>query len=169
MTNYAEILNSLYPNVKFSCMGAATSYENISWVSGEEIPSQEALDAGVLGVAKEKLKQRVNVYRDEWLYDYFTYDGKQWDCDEVSRNNISGLNLISVLNGGNLPPGLTFRDFNNNDWPVDAAYMANMAGALLTFTNTTYIASWTHKAAIDGLGTITAVNSYDITQGWPAK
>lgn len=167
--DYVKILRTNYPNVGFNCIGDASVYANLTWVSGDSIPSQETLDGCRLEICKSIVREKVNEYRKEWLFDYFTYDDKHWDCNKDGRDNISGLNLISVLNGGNLPPGITFRDHDNVNWPATAAYMGGMAGALLTFTNSGYVVSWNHKAAIDALTTIEEVLAYDITTGWPAK
>ena len=141
------------------------SGNTINVLSDEEIDSNSTF----LQEAKDVLKEKVNAYRDTYLFDYFVYDGKQWDCDQISRDNISGANLMSVLNGGVLPP-MEWRDYNNTNHAVTATYMGNMAATLMTFTSGVYTASWQHKTAIDALTTITAVNAYDYQSTlWPSR
>lgn len=95
-------------------------------------------------------------------------------CDPVSSENVLGINaLIDKERGGLLPAGTipNPRGFTPKGAtsPVQVTHAefaligAYMAGA----KDQHYVAYAVHKAAISALGTAEAINSYDITTGWP--
>lgn len=117
--------------------------------------------------AQEYLVDQVDAYRNSIMTAYFTFDGTQWDCDADDVRNLMGINILSVLNGGNLPPGTVWRDAYNNNYPATAQFMGGMAASFLTFGVLNYNASWTHKANIRALTDTNAVLAYNYTTGWP--
>lgn len=162
-----EVIGASYPTVSVRSEGIGDVYANIVHVSGDPIPSEAELLTEQLNIVKTLKKNLINDLRDQYLYDRFIYDGKRWDCDDVSRGNINGVLTTGLLNSGALQPGMVWRDYDNNNWSVDFAYMANMSAALATFTNSVYQNSWTHKANVDALTTIQDVITYDYSTNWP--
>ncbi len=79
-----------------------------------------------------------------------------------------GANILSVLNGGNLPPGFQWRDYYNNMNTVTGTNMAMMFAAGATFVSLSYSASWTHKSNIQAMMDPAAVLAYDYQSSlWP--
>ncbi len=118
--------------------------------------------------AAEYMCDLVDAKRAAVVGGFFTYSGTQWACDYESTRNLIGVNILSMLNGGNLPPGVTWRDYYNNNYPnVTPAFMGGMAAAMLTFGTIAYQASWYHKANIRALTSTAAVLAYNFSAGWP--
>jgi hypothetical protein len=110
----------------------------------------------------------VDQFRDSYGGDYFTWNSQQWNCDTVSRQNITGGVALSILGGGNLPSGFTWRDYNNNDTPTTGTQMGELGAQLMKFVTACYIAGWAHKANIRALTDVTSVQSYDyMSTLWP--
>ncbi len=99
---------------------------------------------------------------------YFTFSGTQWNCDYDSTRNLMGINILSILGGGSLPAGLTWRDMYNNSYPASPAFMGGLAEEFFTLAVAAYNASWTHKANIRALTSTAAVLAYDFKDTlWP--
>ena len=131
-----------------------------------------------LQAAKDQKKDWVNQYRLIWMNDYFTFDGKTWDCDDRGVNNIQARILMGILNvimgvpiANALPAGTLFRDCDNVNHEVTFLYMVQMAVTLSTFKSTAYQVSWDMKSAIDAMTTIEEVNAleYDSPTYWPNR
>lgn len=166
---YIQIISELHPTVVCHSSGNGSIYEDIVHDGGDPLPSKATLDSEVLEVIKVKAKAEVNVFRKDYMNDYFTYDFKQWDCDEEAVTNITGTLLIGLVGGNALPPGFVWRDRSNVDHEVDFMYMVNMAVTVMTFKKQVYAISWVHKATLDSFPTVQHVLDYDITYGWPTK
>lgn len=131
-----------------------------------------------LQAAKDQKKGWINEYRLIWMNDYFTFDGKQWDCDDRGVNNIQARLLMGILNilmgatpATALPPGTIFRDRNNNNHEVTFLYMVQMAVILSGFKSAAYQVSWDMKAAIDAMTTLEEVQAYEYDNPayWPSR
>lgn len=122
-----------------------------------------------LNALKAERCAQVNALRDEILTDRFPYAGKRWDCDAVSQMNITGRNAKALNNGGVLPVGSVWKSYDNEVVPADAAFMRQMGDTIDAFRESTYGASWIHKATIASLADAAAVNAYDFSTGWPAR
>ncbi len=132
----------------------------------------DGVNYGAFTDVQSNITGAVDSYRDKILYDKFIWDGRVWDGSTTSRANINGACTIAILNGGNLPPGFIWRDYDNVNWPVTAADMGAMAAACAVFTFTCYQVAWYHKSNIlaftDEGDNILDVISYDYTIGWPS-
>lgn len=118
--------------------------------------------------AQEYMCDLVDGKRATIVAGFFTYSGTQWACDYESTRNLIGVNILSMLNGGNLPPGITWRDYyNNNHDNVTGAFMGGMAASMLTFGTIAYQVSWYHKTNIRALTSTAAVLAYDFSGVWP--
>ncbi len=166
---YIQLIAEHYPAVICHSPGNGSVYEDIVHQGGDSLPSKIELDNLLLSTCKEKAKAEVNVYRKDWMNDYFTYDFLQWDCDDEAVTNITGTLLVGLVGGNALPPGFLWRDKNNVDHEVDFMYMVNMAVTVMTFKKQVYAMSWVHKATIDSLPTLQHLLDYDHTVGWPSR
>lgn len=127
------------------------------------------VDYGYISDAQTRICAAIDAYRDRILYDKFIWNDKRWDCDQISRQNITGACTFVTLNGGLTPPGFVWRDYDNNNWSMSGIDMAQLGGALLAFTFAAYQVAWTHKSnviAITDPNHILDVINYDFTAGW---
>ena len=118
--------------------------------------------------AQDKMHAAVNSYRDGLFGNYFTWNGNPWNCDDVSRQNIIGMIVMAMLNGGQLPPGTLFRDYNNVNHVITGPDIIQMGITMLAFLSGVYQASWVHKANIEQLTDPIATQEYDyMSTLWP--
>jgi len=118
--------------------------------------------------AQELVTNWIDDYRADLCGNYFTFNDHQWDCDQQSINNLTGINVLSLLNGGNLPAGTEWRDHNNNYVVVTGQYMAQMANSYFAFVTLAYKASWTHKSNVLALNDPILVQDYNWQSSlWP--
>lgn len=124
------------------------------------------LDTSLITKRREMM-DKVNELRDVIQYKYFLYDGKRWDARPEARALITGASALALANGGNLPQGFLYRDYDNYNWPMTGADMIQLGAALFQFTGHCYQASWIHKYCIGITTTESELNQYDYTTGWP--
>lgn len=105
-------------------------------------------------------------YKNSIIFGHFPYNAHRWDCDQVARNNLVGVEVF-ILSGGILPLNFVWKDFDKNMVPIAASDIAAMIQTLFVFTGGCYQAYWTHNANINTLTTVTDVDNYDYTIGWP--
>lgn len=118
--------------------------------------------------AIEAMCDNVNGWRDGLFNNYFTWNGNPWNCDSVSRQNIIGVIVMAMLNGGQLPPGFVFRDYNNVNHVITGPDIIAMGVKMLGFLSGVYQASWAHKSQIEAMTDPIAVQEYDYTSTlWP--
>lgn len=177
VSNFNDVLRSATPSyLGISFQGNSDLMEFtfndqlISNSSAEDILTTTLDDYAFtsLDLAKLAKKEEINAMRDKRLYDHFPYAGARWDCNSESRANITGTNTLSVLNGGHLPPGMVWRDFDNNNHLADAMFMAQMGGALMVFSNAVYTHSWILKTQLTALTNATDVDNFNYLDGWPS-
>lgn len=118
--------------------------------------------------AKDLVTGLIDSYRDGMLYNYFTYNDHQWNCDQQSINNLVGINTLGLVNGGSIPAGVQWRDHNNNYVVVDFPYMAGMGNSYFSFLMLVYQANWAHKANVLALNDSVLIQDYDYQSTlWP--
>lgn len=122
-----------------------------------------------INLLKREIKDLVNLERDNRLYSYFPCVGFRWDCNVESRANIIGTICMALMNGGALPPGVVWRDYDNVNHPCDFPYLANLGSSMFIYSQQVYGASWYHKSTIDSLSNPTQILNYDFTGNWPAR
>ncbi len=115
---------------------------------------------------KNSKKESVNKIRKNMMDAGITFRGSSYDTDSESLRNIAYWHL-QVISGINLPAGFAWRDKNNIDHPADEDFIKELSLAATALGTQIYQASWLHKANIDALGTLSEVESYDISVGWP--
>jgi len=111
---------------------------------------------------------KINNFTQFLINDFFTWNNNQWNSDAQSQSNITGVNMLALLNGGNLPPGFQWRDYYNNMNTVTGADMAAMFVAGANFVFAVYNAAWKHKANVAALTDPDAVKNYHFGSNyWP--
>lgn len=151
------------------CMKFGADYwlynvNEISCMTDEQID----IDPTFLAAAKAGKKEEVSNLR-EGKFDHFAWNGHRWNADDKSKTNVTGAVVIAMMNSGNLPPDFTWRCYDNMNHEMTGTDMMTLGASMGTYGTQVYAASWVHKTNIDALTSITAVNAYDITTGWPAQ
>lgn len=122
-----------------------------------------------LADAIEQTCEMINSHRAVLQSSHFPHNGHTWDCDEVSRMNIIGVNTLVVVNGGVLPDDFVWRDSENNNVPMSGPQMVELGVTMFAFLTECYKASWIHKAAVSQLTTVEEVAAYSWdTTLWPS-
>jgi|SRR5271165_886200 len=117
--------------------------------------------------AQEIICSRIQTAAETLLNDFFTWNNTPWNCDQPSRTNIIGACVLAIANGGNLPPGFQWRDYNNNMNTITGTQMILMGQACADFTVAVYSVSWVHKANVMAMTDPAAVMTYNWAIGWP--
>ncbi len=164
--NYLTVVSNLYPNVQCYAIGDPTVYANLVWESGNPIPPQSQLDAGMVTCAQTYVRTLINNYRDQVLNSGYTDpNGITWSSKPVDIQNLTG--IITLISVGVLTGDQIWRDNNNVNHTMTLAQLVALAGGFAEFQTLCYQTSWTHKANIEALTTVAAVLAYDYTTGWP--
>jgi hypothetical protein len=125
------------------------------------------VDTRSIEQVKEVKRQEINAYREVKLDSGLWYLGYNWDTDERSRANITGM-TAGMASGIPLPAGLTWRDSNNNNVPFNQTKLVTLAGYILLYVNQVYGASWAMKSVLENMETLEELDAFDVrTQSWP--
>lgn len=122
-----------------------------------------AANSEALKAAISIKRAEVNALRDTKLNSGFTWNGNNYDSDEISKLNVTAT-LSGVNSGITLPPTFTWRNANNQNIPMTTEEFKTFALSMLYWAQTIYGVSWYHKSNIESL--TTDVNNYNITAGW---
>lgn len=90
----------------------------------------------------------------------------KWNSAPVDIQNLSA--VVTLITAGAITGNVTWHDYDNFDHEMPPTSMIALGAGLAVFGQTCYAVSWTHKANINALTTVTDVNNYDYTTGWPA-
>jgi hypothetical protein len=123
------------------------------------------VDRSTLAQVKADKTEAINFERERRGVLSITFQGIEWDADELSQRNVSAW-MASIAAGVTIPTGFTWRAADNTNHPADAAFV-NGLGAAITLRGTVlYQTSWGKKAEVEALTTVQAVKAYDVTTGW---
>lgn len=114
-------------------------------------------------LARLILSAQVNKLREEKFILPLQYGAHQFDNDDVSRANLTGL-LNLIRDGLPLPTGFTWRSADNQDIPADTIFLKGLAMVMFLYRNKCYQASWAIKAALAASDDPMTI---DIHAGWP--
>ncbi len=102
-----------------------------------------------------------------------TYNDITIDLDDVAKSNLHGklAKIAAAESLGQIVKNMVWRDTLNDThtWATLAAYKGWLDGVVIAASqrNTDlYLAAWVHKAAIDALDNVPAIEAYDIFGGW---
>lgn len=111
-------------------------------------------------------KTEVNTLRNDKLSDGFLHNTNTYSADTDSRASLASY-VANVNAGKGLPAGFTWRTVDNQDISFTTTTVLDLHDAMTDFLDATFVNSWTHKTNIDAEVTVSAVDAYDITTGWP--
>ena len=112
----------------------------------------------ILQAARDAKCAQINAARDAAGNGGMQYGGYNWDSDEKSRVNLTGL-LVSLQAGTPLPDGFTWRTADNIDVALTAAQFVEFGAAMLVHINAQYVKSWQLKALVETAATVANVEA----------
>ena len=118
---------------------------------------QEGFD---LAVASKK--GQVDLERARQAELPLSYRGVLFDADTRAQSNVQGW-MVNISNGLEVPPGFTWRDYNNVDHPADAEFIKGLGAAMVHRGSQLYQRAWELKASIDALSTLEEIESFAIS------
>lgn len=125
--------------------------------------------------AKIKLISKLHKHRDNLFFTNFVYNSNTFEGDaeaiESFKEAIETNNTINIANlqGGSITPfSVDWRDVNGVVVTLGSADFTAINLLLATKKTNLWTAAATKEVAIKALTTLSSVNSYDITTGWPS-
>ena len=132
------------------------------WIAEPNTPDAEF----TLQEVKDQRKVEVNSLRTDKTKTGFVFNTNTFDATVESRAGLAA--YVANVNAGNgLPASFTWRSTANLDIPFTTTTILDLHDTMTDWLDAAFNNSWTHKANIDAESTISAVNAYDITTGWP--
>ena len=122
-------------------------------------------DANLVATAKTEKCNDVNSLRSIKLTGGYTdTNGIVWATDPQS---VTDLNItVGLIAAGAISGNLTWRDDTNINHTLTSQEIVQLAGGMTLTGKQIYAASWSHKANVDVLTSVSSISSYDITTGW---
>lgn len=108
----------------------------------------------------------VNDFRSERLLGGYT-DSNQitWDTTADAIQNLSG--VCTLIACGAVTGTQVWRDAINVNHNMSPTDLVTLAGGIAYYVRQCYVASWTHKAAMQACTDIATLLNYDMTTNWP--
>lgn len=111
-------------------------------------------------------KEEVNTLRNDKLNAGFLHSTKTYSADTDSRASLAAY-VANVNAGKGLPASFTWRAEDNSDNSFTTTTILDLHDSMTDFLDAAYNNAWTHKAGLDAEVTVSAVDAYDISTGWP--
>ncbi len=111
-------------------------------------------------------KAEVNALRNTKLNEGFLHVSDTFSLDTESRASLAAY-VANVNAGKGLPGSFTWRSVANVDVTFTTTTILDLNDSMITFLDAAYNNAWTHKTGLDAEVTVSAVDAYDITTGWP--
>jgi len=111
-------------------------------------------------------KAEVDALRNTKLSGGFLHISNTFSLDTESRASLAAY-VANVNAGKGLPGSFTWRSVANVDVAFTTTTILDLNDSMITFLDAAYNNAWTHKAGLDAEVTVSAVDAYDISTGWP--
>jgi len=111
-------------------------------------------------------KAEVNSLRNDKLSDGFIHVSHTYSADTESRASLAAY-VANVNAGKGLPASFTWRSVANVDVAFSTTSILDLHDSMTDFLDAAFNNAWTHKTGIDAEVTVSAVDAYDISTGWP--
>lgn len=158
--SYIEIISNHYPDIQVSSAGDGSVYENLTLVSGTQIPPKEDLDNFRLGDTRILVWKQVQTRRDIRKQGGVKVGNYWFHSDDASRIQQLGL----VMFGANLPAGIMWKTMSGEFVQMTSTLAQQIFGAIATSDVIVFGVAEQHRANINV--SMDPAN-YDYTVGWP--
>ncbi len=103
-------------------------------------------------------------YRDAITADYIIIDGHHFHSDAGSR--IQQMTLTKMAQSQQIPPGLMWQTKNHGLLELTSEIAAQFESVTIAHDMRLFATAQQHITAVEALGSIEAIESYDYSQGW---
>jgi len=108
-------------------------------------------------IIKNRKRRMIEADRDQAIANGVSWNDYVWDCDEVSRSNLTG--VVASFNAGvPLPDNFIWRTKDNQNVLISGEEAVQLGSAMLAHVNNAYQESWNRKADVDAATTEEQVN-----------
>ncbi|MFO7987590.1 MAG: response regulator [Desulfatiglandaceae bacterium] len=111
--------------------------------------------------------EKINILRSQKIEQGIVFKGKAFDSREKSRCNLTAVAAKVASPDSELAEDFVWRTADNENVSMTKSDLLAFHAAMTDWVYANYQASWTHKAALQALTTVEAVEAYDIQKGWP--
>ena len=153
--------------------GQSAGLKIVAGANGAPILVQPLSDEQRLESARSVAASLIDSERDRLRYAPILYGGVLFDADADSQALISGT-VSRLVRGDGLPdPWVGWRDLENvQHWAADnaetvAGHLRGLSAAIENRQAAIRIASWQKKGEVQALQTVSAIQAYPVTEGWP--
>lgn len=160
MPTYIDIIGKYYPNVKCHSMGDGSVYENITYVSGDPLPSKNDLDTLMLSDIKIEMWRKIQSERDRRKAGGVLVDGNWFHSDDTSRIQQLGL----VMFGANMPNNIMWKTMSGSFVLMTPALAQQIFTAVAASDMVIFAKAEEHKA---NMNASPDPASYNYLTGWP--
>lgn len=161
--NYIEKGYGLHEAIR----AAGHRLENVNgvWVASDEAVVQAIINSfDPLPAAKLAKWRQIQAERDRLKNAGYLVGGNRFHSDPDSRIQQLGL----VLMGAGLPAGIMWKTMAGNFVQMTPALAQGIFSTTANADTQVFAAAETHRAAVNALTTLEAVETYNFSSGWPA-
>lgn len=158
---YIEAIGTGFPTVQVSALGDGSLYEDITWISGDPLPTQAELDDWITNQTKFHLWKHIQLERDKRKYGGVLVNGYWFHSDDSSRIQQLGL----VMMGASLPAGIMWKTMNNTFVQMTPTLAGQIFSAVAAKDIAIFTVAEQHRAAVNAS---TDPVNYDYMNGNPA-
>lgn len=135
--------------------------EYLSWVLAGNVATIDMIDT--LAYTQQIAWRKIKALRESKQYSLGVKVGDYWfHSDATSRIQYLGLAGL----GTNFPANLQWKTMSGDYTTLTAAMVTQITVAIATLDITVFTEAESHKAALEALTTVDAVEAYDIESGW---
>lgn len=161
MYTYVQALSESFPNVVFSASG--DNYQDITWISGDPLPSIEVLNTSRLTLTRDKVWLLTQEERSKRQSGgVFIQSVNKWfHSDQPSRIQQLGL----VMMGVNMPPNINWKTMDGSFIIMTPSLALSIFNAAATLDMTAFGVAEQHRVNI--YQSLTP-DTYNYSGFWPA-
>jgi len=161
--SYMQAIGDSFTNVQCICNGNANVYENIVWLSGDDLPSKSTLDTVILQKKKDLMWLEIQAERARRQAGgvYIQSSNKWFHSDQTSRIQQLGL----VMMGSNMPNNINWKTMDGSFVTMTPALALSIFNGAATLDMTAFAVAEQHRANMNLSST---PETYDYSGFWPA-
>ena len=111
MANFMELISANYPNLVISCLGDPSVYENITLISGDQLPTIDELNVILLNELKIEQVTMLSEACNKQIISGFTSSALGYPCiydsEEVDQLNLIGSSAVTAPTPANPDGSIT--------------------------------------------------------------
>jgi hypothetical protein len=158
--SYMDAISTGFPGVGCFATGDNTVYENITWESGEPMPTKADLDIWITNYIRSQMTSAIQAERDRRKSGGVRVGTNWFHSDDASRIQ----QLALVMFGANMPGGIMWKTMSSVFVPMTPTLAAQIFQASAVSDMTIFAIAEQKKAA---LAAAADPRTFDYLSGWP--